>query len=407
MHSTYCYSQSNYTRTVDLNVSNETFSNVLLQLSEKSGLNFSYNSSDELFNSKITYSASNKQPLLILDELLELSGHSFKLVGNQIVIFESKTQNSIEKTQQPVIIPNVISNPITEEKFLLDTIYISDTVIKIHNDTVLKYLTDTIFRIDTVFIEKQKQTPTQPRKIKDIPVDYFNKQGVRENGWSGGVFFTPVISSFTLVRSNPVFDIRNFSMGIEISRLADKWNFIGGLKLSQFGEKYNNQYTKTEGGYFVTDTIDEYYTIINADTNYYYVTDSSWTPVNITEYNYDIVNRIGMLELAMSVSYDFYTSQVMRFYARFGAQFGLLIYNNGIAIPDKNNPGGVDFGSLTFKTQQISVLGGVGSKIRLSRFMDLRTEAYYLKYFSNLLDDYPNNTQIQGVGFKFGLIYYF
>lgn len=393
--------------TIDFSVRDQKLSHALIMLANETDLNFSYNSDEEIFQTIITYSVVKKSPLIILEDLLANTDHNYKVVGNQVVIFRNGEQSDASDKDKPVETPpqvasetvpaTVITKYITRPVY--DTIIITDTIVEIRVDTVTIH--------DTVLIEKEKPSKPQPNKIKDIPVDYFNREFSRENGWSGGVFVAPIISDFSLVRKEDKFTIRNFSLGIQISKLNKNWNFTGGLQLTHFGERFDHSYVITDGGFFVTDTIDEYYTVSQLDTTYHYVTDSTWKPVNSQEYNYAINNRIGLLELNLSVSYDFYNSRNARFYGRVGAQLGFLIYKNGFALPDENQPDGIGFDELNFATQSISGLVGIGLKYRIANNFDFNPEVYYVRYFNDIVQDYPKSTTITGVGIKIGLLYYF
>lgn len=385
---------------MDFSVTDQKISSVLIMFTNRTGIKFSYNADDPVFDEIISYTAKNRSPLIILDELLVNIDRNYKMVGNQVVIFgadvemeEEQPKEVKEQVVPPVIITKYKNIPV------YDTVFITDTLLKIK--------TDTIYIVDTVVVEKEQPKEIPVNKIKDIPVDSLNKSDSRENGWSGEVFVAPIISDFSLARDDNSFTARSFSLGMEVSKLYDNWNFKGGFKLTQFGEKFDHSYSVTDGGFFVTDTIDEYYTVINTDTSYFYVTDSTWKPVSTHDYNFAINNRIGLLELTLSASYDFYTTSNIRIYGRVGAQVGFLIYKNGIAIPQSSQSEGVNFADLSFATQSISALAGVGMKYRISKEFDLNTEVYYLRYFNDIVKDYPSSTKINGVGIKVGLIYYF
>ena len=391
---------------IDFNIDNEKLSSALHRLANESDMNFSYDAGDSLFNTKFSYTAVNKPPLVILDELLSNTNHSFKQIGNQIVIYSDKSssndsspqvkENSNNAKSSTVLIPlqkNIPDGPVT------DTIYIQDTIVKVVSDTI---------RItDTVFVEKEKPAKPPVTKIKEIPVDYFNPKASRENGWSAGVFFAPIASNFSLAGQSNTFSIRNFSLGVEVSKIFNKLNVTGGVKLTHFGEKFNNTYSVTDGGYFVTDTIDEYYTVSQTDTTWFYITDSTWKPVDSHQYSYNINNRIGYMEFSLSLSYDFYSSRKLRLYVKAGGQVGVLIYSTGLAIPDANEPSGIDFANLSFNSPSYSILAGAGLKYRINEYFDFNTELYYFQNFNDVVIDYPVDNKISGIGLKLGLIYYF
>ena len=385
---------------ISFTANHEKLSSVLYRLANESSINFSYDSADSIFNTEVTYKAVDMQPLIILDELLLNTSHAYKQVGNQIVIYRDNNNNQ-EASSVNENTPVIVTPPTTNfsKELYLDTIIILDTIVKVQIDTVLI--------TDTVFVEKQKPKKAATTKIKDIPVDYFNPSASRESGWSAAIFLAPVASDFSLARQTDAWDIRNYSFGVEATKILNNWNISGSIKLTHFAEKYNHNYVVTDGGYFVTDTIDEYYTVSNTDTTWYYVTDSIYKPIDNYEYSYNINNRIGYLEFVVSASFDYYSDRNLRLYIKGGVQAGALIYSSGLAIPEANEPAGVDFADLNFTTLSYSFLVGTGIKYRINEYLDFNSELYYFKNFNDVVIDYPMDKKIRGVGLKLGLIYYF
>lgn len=392
---------------IDFEINDEKLSAALFRLAYVTNINFTYDAGDSLFNTKLSYKAANKPPLVILEELLSGNNLTYKQIGNQVVLYKNKSNNQNPVVQENISVEEnvdaelavVVTDNIVKTELIPDTVFVPDTIVEIQ--------TDTIRIIDTIFVEQEKTQKPTPQKIKEIPVDYFNPMASRESGWSAEIFFAPIASGFSLVRQSNSLSIRNFSLGVEASKILNRWNITGGLKLTHFAEKFNHTYSTSEGGYFVTDTIDEYYTVSETDTIYYYVTDSTWKPIDSHEYSYNINNQIGYIEFLVSVSYDFYTNRKLRLYAKAGMQTGVLIYSRGLAIPDENEPTGVDFADLNFSSMSYSILGGVGIKYRVNEYIDFNSELYYFNNFNDAVVDYPVNKKISGAGLKVGLIYYF
>ena len=397
------HGQSKDNSSIDFKMDNEKLSSALYRLANETAINFSYDASDSLFSMKMNYSAVDKQPLVILNELLSETNHNYKKVGNQIVIYKDKDReepsanDSFIDANIPILV--VQPPPNFSEESNANTFIIPDTIVKIQIDTILI--------TDTVFIEKEKPKKPATAKIKDIPVDYFNPQASRENGWAAAIYFAPIISDFSLAKHTENWDIRNFSLGVEAIKIFNNWNVSGSFKLTHFADKFNHSYNITEGGYFVTDTIDEYYTVGQTDTTWYYVTDSIYKPLDNHEYSYNINNRIGYLEFAVSASYDYSINRKLRLYVKAGIQAGVLIYSSGMAIPDADEPAGVDFANLNFNNLSYSVLVGAGMKYRINEYFDFNSELYYFNNFTEVVADYPSDKKIKGVGLKLGLIYYF
>lgn len=395
---------------IDFSVNDVSISTALVQLAMVADFNFSFNSDDESLNKKITYSASNRAPLAILDDLLTNTNHIYKIIGKQVVIFTDVDKE--EKTEVIVAPPQVITKYITQNVY--DTIEITDTVTQILTDTVFLAVTDTLIQVvtdtlritDTVFIEKEKERK-QNNKIKDIPVDFFNMQDKREKGIALGFNLAPIVSDLTFIENNDKLSFRIFSLGVDGYWLSNSWAFSGGLKLTHFAEKFYHQYTDQQGGFYITDTIEEYYTISQGDTSYFYVTDSTWKPVELYEYNYDINNRVGMIEFSLAATYYIYSSNKLRYYIRAGGQLSFHIYKKGLALPESKSPEGVPFSDLEFASQSFSIIGGTGIQYRLNENFDFNTEVYYVHYLNDLIKDYPDKIKLRGIGLKVGLVYFF
>jgi hypothetical protein len=394
------YAQSSGQSITKFNFQNEKLSSVLTQLSKEQDFNFSYDANDPVYNEYITYS-SDESAEKVLDHILASKGLKNKRIGNQLVIYHPAEDIEIDQD----IIKNIDENttlntisPSTEivSSFEIDTIYLQDTILRI----------DTVRITDTVFIEKQKPEKPSSSKIKDLPVDFFQKETNRDKGWAGGVFIAPVLSDFSLVKNNVTFSLRNFSLGMEAVKLVNRWNFYIGLRYSHYSQQFTQQYSVVTGGNYQTDTIEIYYTIVETDTSWYYVTDSSWIPLDSKEYNYERSNAIGCFELNIAVSYDFYKSANLRVYGKMGGQIGWLLYKNGMAIPDEVHTDGVDFRDLQFNST-FALSAGLGLKSRMTDRLDFNTELYYIRYFNQLVKEYEYDNKLNAIGLKFGLIYYF
>jgi hypothetical protein len=392
---------------ISVSFSGEKLSEVLQFLSESEQLNFSYAANDPAFDTRISYTADEQSLEKILVDILSEAGLAYKQIGNQIVLFkadrvnaetpedeireEANTEVSEGDTMAEVVVPAV------EMSYRLDTVFLMDTV----------YRVDTLRIIDTVFIEPEKPEKQEPSKIKELPVDYFQFGAERDKGWAMNIYAAPVVCDFSLVNGQKAFSLRSFSIGIDAVKLLERWNISLGARLSQFGQQFTQQYSVNMGGFYDTDTVDTYYTVINTDTSWYYVTDSSWVPVENREYSYDKVNKLGFLEFNLSASYDIYKSEKIRWYLKAGGQLSLLIYKNGIAIPGEDQAEVTDFDDIEFNYWNYSVTIGTGLKYKMADKVDFNTELYYAGYLNQLVPDYTMDTKFNAIGLKLGLIFYF
>jgi len=399
------YAQSGVQEKISISSQNEKLSEILMQLSESSKLNFSYDANDPVFDTHISYIAEESLQK-ILDHILTNTSLTYKRIGNQIVLFQSNESmirdaeiQSQKEVNSEVTDQNIIEEfdtPVIEMDYRLDTVFLKDTIFRV----------DTIRIVDTVFVEREKPEKPAPSKIKEIPVDYFQYGMEREKGWAGNIFIAPILSDFSLVENNVSFSLRSFSLGVDVIKLVNRWNFSIGLRFTQYNQKFNQQYAVSTGGNYQTDTIDVYYTIVDTDTSWYYVTDSTWIPIDHNEYNYDRSNTIGFLELNASAAYDFYKSPNLRIYGKIGGQVGWLIYKNGIAIPDSEHKDGIKFSELQFNTAY-ALSFGAGLKTRVTDKLDFMTELYYSRYFNQLVKEYTYDNKLNAIGLKIGLVYYF
>jgi opacity protein-like surface antigen len=325
------------------------------------------------------------------------------MIGKQTVIYHiaddqiipgDEILGKMEESYNKIII--IDKNPIGITGYEIDTIYIQDTIFRI----------DTIRITDTIFIEKEKAEKEKPPKIKEIPVDFFQTETDRDKGWAMDFYAAPVLSDFSLVKDDVSFSLRNFSLGIDVLKLLNCWNFSIGLHFSHFGHRFSQQYSKTTGGVYQTDTVDVYYTVVDIDTSWYYVTDSSWIPLESRDYNYEKTNTIGYLGLNVSVAYDFYKSSKLRIYAKLGGRIGWAVYKNGIAIPDEEHAEGINFSDLQFNTDYSASIGA-GLKYKITNDLDFNTELYYSRYFNQIVKEFEYDNRLNVIGLKIGIIYYF
>jgi len=399
------YAQSEVQGNSSTTFQNEKLSAVLLKLSETEDLNFSYDANDPVYDKRISYSSKGESIQKILDNILSEAGLTHKQIGKQTVIYHSEDDQlnpvivapviQSENSQNNVIVLN--ESPVSITEYKIDTIYLQDTLFRI----------DTIRVVDTVFIEKEKPEKPATAKIKEIPVDFFQPGVERDKGWAMGIFAAPILDDFSLVKDQKSFSLRSFSLGVDAVKLLKRWNITFGLRLTQFNHRFTQQYSINEGGFFDTDTIDAYYTVIETDTAWYYVTDSSWVPLEQREYSYEKTNTLGYLECNVSASFDLYKSPKMRIYVKAGGQLSLLIYNNGIAFPGDDQAEGVDFEELQFNEINYAFSLGTGLKYKIADKVDFNTELYYSGYLNTLVPEFPVDTKIKALGLKLGLVFYF
>jgi len=395
--------QSGTRATISLTFQNEKLSSVLQQISEKTGVNFSYDASDPVFDMPVSYVAKEELVDEVLQQVLSQAGLRYEHIGKQTVILH--TSKETEPVPPAVIVQQEPKPELEAEnkqpeqltEYVLDTVFLHDTIVRI----------DTIRVTDTVFVEKEKPQKQAPSKVKELPVDFFQPEAIRDKGWALGLFAAPLLDDFSMVKDQKSFSLRSFSLGVDVLKLLKRWNLQFGVRLTQFDHRFTQQYSQNEGGFYDTDTIDTYYTVTDLDTTWYYVTDSSWVPVEIREYNYQHTNTLGYLVFNLSVSFDLYQDKKIRVYLKAGGELDLLMYRDGLAIFGDDQKETTDFDELDFNTTNYAISVGTGLKYRLADKLDFNTELYYTRHLNDLVPDVPLDTKINAVGLKLGLVFYF
>ncbi|MDP2723848.1 MAG: hypothetical protein Q8O72_13925 [Bacteroidales bacterium] len=386
-------------------VANLPMYDVIDLLSKKSKLNFTYDANDPLMNEVVTFEASDKSPYTILNDLLINTKHSFKQIGNQVVIYkldlsvstDDQLNNNYEQhiTTERVI-PEVEPRLVQLGLIEIDTVFIQDTIFRI----------DTIRLVDTVYVSKQNSSGGI-QSLPVLPADHFQNSTFRKPGWAVGLSVSGLATDFSLVSFQNDWSLNNYGIGANLVRNQKRWAFSFGLQMTQYAQKFNHQYDITTGGYFRQDTLDRYYTVVDVDTSWYYVIDSVWLPLNSQSYNFDRVNRIGYLSLTGEAEYTFFSRPAFSMHGKVGLLMSLVVYRKGLMINEDNYPLGVDFGDLTFSSPVFGMMVGIGTRHRLGEKFDLLIDASYLQYTSGTIPDQTQFSTLTAVGLSVGIRYYF
>ncbi len=393
----------------DIEINNEPISVVLDRLSQMAGVNFTFNAADPTFAKSISYQAKGKQFDQMLAEVLVLSGHNFRQIGNQLVVFPVEV---VEGPQQ-----NVQQAPVVR----YDTIFQIIEKPVIQTDTLVRYETivqvDTVIVRDTVLKEVFRDAPR--RDIKNLPKDIFRFEPNREDGLSWAFFYgqfyggnshsAEQVDDALLALNNetetPGF--RHFSMGTELMYNKNNWTLSAGMQLMGFSTRFKYNDIQQTGGYYRTDTISWYYNVVQTDTSWFPVTDSTYLPMEKSEFYYNQLNRIGYLDLQLGVAYSFYADDNFSAYVKAVAGLGLLMYKDGVLLGNTNGFPGVPFKEEAFSSPLISYMVGTGIKYKAFDWWDIYGELGYRSHLGSVLNDYVIEKRNFGLGLKVGLIYYF
>jgi len=402
---------------IDFSAHDESLVSVISRLADKSQVNFSYNAADTVLNNKVTFSVKGKSIKQILTDILSQYDRTFKQIGNLIVIYKPdmknkqrgyRTLSGIQKLLTPPtqkntvkqLLSNKFSDTIFSTSIRVDTLFLVDTLIL--HDTLLRY--DTTRLVDTVYLKNQK---SKISKIGNFPVDYFQMTQNHDSAWSATVYYSPFLTNLSLAGEQKKISIRNFLFGASANKQTKKWEFSLALQVLNFANRFNYNNTQISGGFYLTDTIDAYYTVAKNDTNWYYVTDSTWQPLESYKNSIEKTNQIGYLEMNVAVAYSFFRNKQFSFYLKAGAGVSTLIYRKGMAFVGNKPLQGVDFKEIAFANPIWSSVLGSGMKYRLNSNLDLNAELLYVNYFNSILKNYQYKNKPKAFDFKVGLIFYF
>ncbi len=120
----------------------------------------------------------------MLAELLVLSGHNFRQIGNQLVVFSVEIENQPQQAvaQAPLVRYDTIFQIIEKPVVQTDTLVRYETIVQV----------DTLIIRDTVVKEVFRDAPR--RDFKNLPKDIFRFQPNREDGLALGFFMGSIMA---------------------------------------------------------------------------------------------------------------------------------------------------------------------------------------------------------------------
>lgn len=413
------FAQTEIEKPISFYASNESLRSVFSRLSAANRINLTYNASDEVFDSQVSINAENKQVASILSELLKQIDHTYQQVGNHFVIIKMPdTSKPFARRKNPAPDPETspVSNPLADTivkyvdvpVFIHDTLFVFDTIVKVERELVR----------DTVFVEKPstRSGRAKPFKISD---DVFRFEADRNKGWAAAFSYAQLAAGYHLVSENdPLgtytrvkdaesFSFRNFALGAELQYNTDNFMFMAGLSINSFSNRFYYSEISTSGGFTKTDTLDFFYTIIQSDTLWKYVTDTIWIPLNSIELLYDRMNRIGLLEMNASVAWKVYNRELLSLYLKTEVHTGIPLWLKGNTVIKSDEHQAVKLEKDLFADYIFAYQAGIGGNIHLSDWTDIYAEVFYKRYISETVIDHALVRRLHGVGLRIGLLYYF
>lgn len=407
--------QNEFDRRISFQANEERLGSILDRLSSEQNLSFSYNPGEKSFDTRLNYNTSNTPLQTVLKEILALSGHDFRLIGGQIVIYSVNAETPAVRPQpatepQSLTVPEPTPDTIQTEIFIphRDTLFLRDTIVRV----------DTLILRDTIIVEKEVPKTTRPERPSPLREDMFRFEPDRNNGWSLTPFYKHMIALnrlqtaedndelLRLTKDAESMSWLNQSIGVDARFSLNSWHITTGLKYTRFTNRFNYEYELLEGGFFRTDTIDSYYTLPQTDTIWHYVTDSTWMPLISREFSYNRVNRLAYLEIPVLIGYNIFTDVNWRFWLNAGINIGILTQKSGVAIQNTSEYNGIDFEDLHFKPVVLSYAVAAGVRYRINEWVDASAELIYRQHLSSIIRDYPLDKRIGAAGLRFGIVYY-
>ncbi len=355
------------------------------------------------------YSCSYKSVEDVLCDLLKGTDYGFKKIGKQYVI--RKNQLLVNDPSANITPPAEQQTEVIEPKQVVvisktgDTIHIVDTLRIIR--TVMRY--DTVVEVkhevktDTIYQVKYKGLQIPWPRFKD-------------NGW----FITPFVSlsSAWFRHADEMAQPENGSLALSPSS-SFAVGMDGGYKHKRLSVGMNLAYrmlryrfllenAEMDGGFYVNDTLDTYYTVHPAgDTAFFYILDSTYVPRTTTYYAYRDVNQLDYLNVGLFATFDFIKLEHFRAFAKAGVSMDILVAYAG-SLNSNESPYHAPIEKSQVEPLRLSYYCGLGAAFKIVNRMELVPEVYYRATYGSLYRaDFPFDMKTHSVDFRLGLTYYF
>lgn len=396
---------------ISFSVNNVTVSDALEDLTRVTGNAFSYNP-DQLPATKLIRVNIHNQPLIeVLNAILGAPGFGYRQMGNQIIIYRNKEENTpqesesentgkkpIENERNKPVPENVTANlkPDTIIREVHDTLKLTEYVIK--RDTIYEKVVSPVAgnEIFSKTADLSKELTPVWKYTFGVTASYY----IPFSAYSASSIYSEKIAQYKDSYSNSVF---SGSAGGELLASYKKIAASIGIGVTSFSEKLNYSYLKESGGFFRKDTLDKYYTLSNSDTTWYYILDSAYVPKDNELFNYKLNNHVKYLEVPVSVHYRF-PSGKMLFFIKAGLIAGINIGADGQQIKVEGE-GILPVRNLNFKPFVLSYNVGTGAAIPINRKFILTTSFSWRNHLSSIYKDFPIDVRYGAFGINAALSY--
>jgi hypothetical protein len=424
--------QNSLDLTVSFQARNESVRSVLARLSDYETLNLTYNATDTAFDELVSYTANQKTVYAILNDILSLIDHEYKQMGNHLLIVKStnytpfrKPPNQSATNTETKLTSDRRKDLKTESRILnapADTIiqqvdvpvYVRDTLVVF--DTVVRFEVQTIR--DTVFIEKAAQPSARGSRSllgSNISNGVFRFEADRQSGLAVGIYLAPAVAGYHYLEMLDVLpslktegvSARNIGLGFDLLYNNSLWQLSLGASLNSYATRFDYIEVNSFGGFFQIDTLDVFYTIINEQQVFTYITDSTWIPLNRDELIYDRLNRMGLLNINLGVAYSLYRGSNFDFYIKTGMHMALPVWLKGSTIVDSNGFMATELNKGQFNNWLFGYSGVIGIRYQLGNWIDVYAEPGYQRYLTPTTKNHPLKRRLHDFGLKVGIMYYF
>lgn len=309
---------------------------LLKEIEEQSACTFFY-SPDDFEGRKLKVEFYDRTIEYILNEIFA-DEFSFKRNDNEFVIFRNQQYSDKSDETIETVQGDTLDTDRPEVRVRVDTVFQVriDTIIQM--DTV--YVRDTLIVRDTVFRNKmvrnahKKETSFENTLIREgQPTQFYLS-----------LFAGPVFSDLVYEGDTPLVDTYSnaFSRGFSFAAGAEaglsKGHFIAetGVALRRVTENFEYTFEKPPETFYVTDTLDAYYTVENQDTTWYYVTDSSQQTTPGYEEKFNNLNTYLFMDIPVYLGFRFGIRNTMIEF-KAGIATSVLLRKSGNYISDEED----------------------------------------------------------------------
>lgn len=403
--------QKNPDHNISISAVNEPISLVLDKLSRITGITFSYNPDHIEASKPISLNIKDKTLAEALNVILPTDNFGFRFSGKQVVIFRKSIPSTLPLPQSA---QKETSGSEDAGQPAPDTVFITKTSIR--HDTIA--LRDTITKFDTVYMMRTI--------LRDNPItgkDIFSNQTNLSKEQTKTLKFEPGFSlSWLMV--DPIYDgpekyqqklekYRNSnsgsqisgSIGVDLKLHYARFSLGTGLTFTAFKGKFDYSYETSTGGFFRKDTLDAYYTLIEADTAWYYVIDSSYIPEDIQANRYKTSVKHRFFEIPVYLQYSHPAGRNL-VYVKAGIIAGFHAGSEGLMILPEGD-GVTEMSEVNFRPVVFSYLFGAGILVPVNGRLTFDGGLTYRQHFSSVLSDFPVDVRNRSFGIRAGLVYKF